>query len=135
MEKLIISPTVFTPSVILDHEEHFIEIEGESRPQDVREFYYPILEWMNDFSETLLGSDDNSKPVIANFNFNYFNSGSAKCILDICKILAKLRTDNIDASARWHYVKGDDDMLEAGMEMAQIVKLPFEFIESETNEI
>lgn len=135
MEKLIISPTVFTPSVILDHEEHFIEIEGESRPQDVREFYYPILEWMNDFSETLLGSDDNSKPVIANFNFNYFNSGSAKCILDICKILAKLRTDNIDATARWHYVKGDDDMLEAGMEMAQIVKLPFEFIESETNEI
>lgn len=131
MEKLIINPTVFTPGVILDHEEHSIEIEGESRPQDVREFYVPILEWMNDFSETLLRSDDDSKPVIANFNFNYFNSGSAKCILDICKILSKLRSDNIDVSARWHYVKGDDDMLEAGMEMAQIVKLPFEFIESE----
>lgn len=131
MEKLIINPTVFTPGVILDHEEHSIEIEGESRPQDVREFYVPILEWMNDFSETLLRSDDKSKPVIANFNFNYFNSGSAKCILDICKILAKLRSDNIDVSARWHYVKGDDDMLEAGMEMAQIVKLPFDFIESE----
>ncbi len=135
MEKLIISPTVFTPRVILDHEEHLIEIEGESRPQDVREFYYPILEWMNDFSEKLLNSDDNSKPVIASFNFNYFNSASAKCILDICKILAKLRSDNIDASARWHYVKGDDDMLEAGMEMAQIVKMPFEFIESENDEI
>jgi hypothetical protein len=135
MEKLIISPTVFTPRVILDHEEHFIVIEGESRPQDVREFYMPILEWMNDFSETVLTSDDNSKPVTANFNFNYFNSGSAKCILDICKILAKLRSDNIVVSARWHYVKGDDDMLEAGMEMAQIVKLPFEFIESENNEI
>ncbi len=135
MEKLIIDPTVFTPRVILDHEEHFIEIEGESRPRDVREFYYPILEWMNDFSEKLLNSDDNSKPVIASFNFNYFNSASAKCILDICKILAKLRSDNIDASARWHYVKGDDDMLEAGMEMAQIVKMPFEFIESENDEI
>jgi hypothetical protein len=135
MEKLIISPTVFTPKVILDHEEHFIEIEGESRPQDVREFYNPILEWMNDFSETLLRSDDSSKPVIASFNFNYFNSGSAKCILDLCKILARLRSDNIDASARWHYVKGDDDMLEAGMEMAQIVKLPFEFIETENDEI
>lgn len=135
MEKLIINPTVFTPRVILDHEEHFIEIEGESRPQDVREFYVPILDWMNDFSETLLRSDGKSKPVIANFNFNYFNSGSAKCILDICKILAKLRSDNIEASARWYYVKGDDDMLEAGMEMAQIVKLPFEFIESENDEI
>jgi len=135
MEKLIIDPTVFTPRVILDHEEHFIELAGESRPQDVREFYYPILEWMNDFSKALLRSDGSSKPVIASFNFNYFNSGSAKCILDICKILAKLRSENIDASARWHYVKGDDDMLEAGMEMAQIVKLPFEFIESVNDEI
>ena len=135
MEKLIIEPTVFTPRVILDHEEHFIELEGESRPQDVREFYYPILEWMDDFSEALLRSDGSSKPVIASFNFNYFNSASAKCILDICKILAKLRSDNIDASARWHYVKGDDDMLEAGMEMALIVKMPFEFIELEIDEI
>ncbi|MDF1560127.1 MAG: DUF1987 domain-containing protein [Bacteroidales bacterium] len=134
MEKLIINPTVFTPRVNLDHEEHFLEIEGESRPQDVREFYYPILDWMTDFSETLLSSDDNKKPVIFHFNFNYFNSGSAKCILDICKILARLRSQNINASARWYYVKDDDDMLEAGREMAQIVNLPFEFIESENNE-
>lgn len=131
MEKLIISPTVFTPRVILDHEEHFLEIEGESRPQDVREFYYPILDWLNDFSEFLLRSDDNSRPVMISFNFNYFNSGSAKCILDICKILARLHAQNIKASARWYYVKDDDDMLEAGREMAQIVDLPFEFIESE----
>ncbi|MDX9904376.1 MAG: DUF1987 domain-containing protein [Bacteroidales bacterium] len=131
MEKLIISPTVFTPRVILDHEEHFLEIEGESRPQDVREFYYPILDWLNDFSESLLRSDDNSKPVMINFNFNYFNSGSAKCILDICKILARLHAQNIKTYARWYYVKDDEDMLEAGREMAQIVDLPFEFIESE----
>jgi len=131
MEKLIISPTVFTPRVILDHEEHFLEIAGESRPQDVREFYYPILDWLNDFSDFLLRSDDNSKPVMISFNFNYFNSGSAKCILDICKVLARLHAQNIKASARWHYVKDDDDMLEAGREMAQIVDLPFEFIESE----
>lgn len=131
MEKLIINPTVFTPKVILDHEEHFLEIGGESRPQDVREFYFPIFEWMNDFSDKLLTSEDNTKPVIINFNFNYFNSGSAKCILDICKILARLRSREIEASARWYYITGDDDMLEAGREIARIVNLPFEFLESE----
>jgi hypothetical protein len=34
MEKLIISPTTFTPRVILDHEEYFLEIAGESRLLD-----------------------------------------------------------------------------------------------------
>jgi hypothetical protein len=109
----------------------FFEIAGESRPQDVREFYFPIIEWMDDLSEAMLRSDDNSRPVIFNFNFNYFNSGSAKCILDICKILARLKSQDLEASVRWHYVKGDEDMLEAGREMAQIVNLPFDFIESE----
>jgi len=131
MEKLIINPTVFTPKVILDHEEHFLEIGGESRPQDVREFYFPIFEWMNDFSDRLINSEESIKPVIINFKFNYFNSGSAKCILDICKILARLRSREIEASARWHYISGDDDMLEAGREIARIVNLPFEFLESE----
>ena len=131
MDKLIINPTVFTPKVILDHEKHLMEIVGESRPQDVREFYLPVVEWMNDYSQRLLDSDDIRDPVVINFNFNYFNSGSAKCILDICKILAKLRSREIDAFARWHYEKGDDDMLEAGREIARIVNLPFEFIESE----
>lgn len=131
MDKLIINPTVFTPRVILDHEEHFMEIVGESRPQDVREFYLPVVEWMNAYSQRLIESDDNRNPVIINFDFNYFNSGSAKCILDICKILAKLRSREIDTSARWHYVKGDDDMLEAGREISRIVNLPFEFIESD----
>lgn len=130
MDKLIINPTVFTPKVILDHEKHLMEIVGESRPQDVREFYLPVVEWMNDYSQRILDSDDSKDPVTINFNFNYFNSGSAKCILDICKILAKLRSHEVDASVRWHYVKGDDDMLEAGREIARIVNLPFEFIES-----
>lgn len=132
MEKLIINPTVFTPKVILDHEERFLEIGGESRPQDVHEFYGSIFEWMDDFSDRLIKAEDNTKPVIINFNFNYFNSGSAKCILDICKILARLRSREIDASARWHYAKGDDDMLEAGREISRIVNLPFKFIESDT---
>lgn len=131
MQKLIIGPTVFTPRVILDHEEHFLEIAGESRPQDVREFFGPVLEWMNDFSDSLVKAGSTEKPVVMNFNFDYFNSSSAKCILDICKILSRMRLNNVDASVKWYYVRGDIDMLEAGKEMSQIVKIPFEFVETE----
>lgn len=130
MEKLIISPTSFSPKVILNHEEHFLEIAGESRPQDVREFFGPILAWMNDFADLVL-SGKNKNPIIFNFNFDYFNSASAKCILDICKVLARLRSKEFDASVKWYYIKNDTDMLEAGIEMSQIIKIPFEFIELE----
>jgi hypothetical protein len=131
MKKLIIGPTVFTPRVILDHEEHFLEIAGESRPQDVREFFEPIIDWMNDFSDSMTRAGNSGKPVVMNFNFDYFNSSSAKCILDICKILSRMRSQEVDASVKWYYVKGDIDMLEAGKEMSQIVKIPFEFVETE----
>jgi hypothetical protein len=131
MKKLIIAPTAFTPRVILDHEEHFLEIAGESRPQDVREFFGPVIDWMNDFSGSLAKAGNTEKPVVMNFNFEYFNSSSAKFILDICKILSRMRSEEVDASVRWYYVRGDDDMLEAGKEMSQIVRIPFEFIEQE----
>jgi hypothetical protein len=85
---------------------------------------------MNDFSD-MVSSGKRKDPVIFNFNFNYFNSASAKCILDICKILARLRLKEIDASVRWYYVKNDTDILEAGVEMSQIVKIPFEYVELE----
>ena len=129
MDKLILSPTDFTPRVILDHEEHYLEISGESRPNDVREFYGPIIQWMSDFSESLKRSGNLRKPVISHLNFNYFNSASAKCILDICKILARIKSGGTDISVKWYYVMGDDDMKETGREMEMIVNLPFELIE------
>jgi len=129
MEKLMLSPTVFTPRVILDHEEHYLEISGESRPNDVREFFGPIIQWMNDYSESLQRSGNIRNPFVSHFNFNYFNSASAKCILDICKILARIKSEGTDISVKWYYVRGDDDMMETGREMGMIVNLPFELVE------
>ncbi len=129
MDKLVLNSTIFTPKVILDHEKHFIEISGESRPNDVREFYGPIIQWMNDFSESLPDTVENSKHVVSHFNFNYFNSASAKCILDICKVLARIRSKGTAVSVKWYYVRGDDDMMETGREMEMIVNIPFELIE------
>ncbi len=129
MDKLVLSPTVFTPRVILDHEEHYLEISGESRPNDVREFYGPIIQWMSDFSESLKRSGNLRKPVISHLNFNYFNSASAKCILDICKILARIKSEGTEISVKWYYVRGDDDMMETGREMETIVNIPFELVE------
>jgi len=130
MRKLIIEQTNYSPEVVLDPENNIYHISGESRPPDVREFYDQIISWLNDFSSYLNKADVKKDTVTFNFNFEYFNSSSAKLILDICKILAVLRKDGIDLAVNWHFEKEDVDMLEVGKEMSKIVKFPFDYVES-----
>ncbi|MCX6255829.1 MAG: SiaB family protein kinase [Bacteroidia bacterium] len=133
MRKLIIDQTPSSPKVILDPETKIYHISGESRPPDVREFYDQVLLWLDDFGLYLIKSDDKKDPVIFNFSFEYFNSSSGKLILDICKVLAGLRSKGINIIVNWHFEKDDIDMLEVGKEIARIVKFPFEFVESGVN--
>jgi len=131
MEKLIIDPTTFTPGVTLDHEKRVFEISGESRPQDSREFYGQIISWLNELDSHLNPSGNGNDEFVFNLNFDYFNSSSGKFILDICKIIARIRAREINASVRWYHEKYDNDMLEAGMEISQMVRFPFEYVETE----
>jgi len=131
MRKLIIEKTSITPKVVLDPEKNVFLIAGESRPHDVREFYGPILSWLEEYSNHLLKQEDIKEPFIFCLDFAYFNSSSAKMILDLCKYLVALSNKGINLQVKWFHEKGDGDMLEVGKEMSRIVKFPFEYIESE----
>jgi hypothetical protein len=131
MRKLIIEETPNSPKVILDPEMKIYQISGESRPPDVREFYDQILTWLDDFTIHLTKSDNKSEPIRFSFDFGYFNSSSGKLILDICKVLARLRAKEMDVIINWHYEKDDVDMLETGQEISRIIKFPFEYTETE----
>lgn len=133
MRKLIIDQTSFTPKVIFDPEKKIFQISGESRPPDVREFYDKVLSWLNEFRLHITGSEDKEDPIVFSFNFEYFNSSSAKLILDMCKVLASLRQKGVNITIEWHFEKEDIDMLEVGKEMSRIVKFPFEYVESGKN--
>jgi len=130
MRKLIIDQTSFTPKVIFDPEKKIFQISGESRPPDVREFYDKVLSWLNEFRLHITASDQKEDPIVFSFNFEYFNSSSAKLILDMCKVLASLSQKGVNITLEWYHEKEDIDMLEVGKEMSRIVKLPFKYVES-----
>lgn len=132
MEKLIIEPTLNSPRVILDPEKRIFEFSGESRPENVKSFFTPVLEWLEDYTEELSkkGSSNGKLPLEFHFNFEYFNSTSAKFILDIFKTLSKLNSRGREVDVKWHYEEDDEDMLEVGKEMSRMSKLPFEYVES-----
>jgi hypothetical protein len=128
MRKLIIEPTISSPRVVLDPEKQTFEISGESRPADVATFYEEIISWMNDYSNFVTRSHEYADPVTFNLDFEYFNSSSAKYILDFCKQISDVRAKGKTISVNWHYDDDDIDMLEVGREMSRMSKFPFEYI-------
>lgn len=128
MRKLVIDQTSSSPKVILDPEKRIFQISGESRPPDVGEFYGEIMDWLKDYSHHLSNSSDEKDPVVFSFDLEYFNSSSARYLLDFCKQIAQVQSKGKDVMVKWHYEDDDMDMLEVGREMSRMSKLPFEFI-------
>ena len=133
MEKLIIDATLNTPSVILDPEKNLFQFTGESRPENVRNFYIPVLEWLENYTSEVASQDKEKKSRVHEFHFNfeYFNSTSAKYILDLFKTLSNLHSEGINVLVYWHYEEDDEDMLEVGKEMSRMSRLNFEYIKTE----
>ncbi|MDT8402385.1 MAG: SiaB family protein kinase [Bacteroidales bacterium] len=126
MKKLFIEPTASSPEVMLDPDQKMFTLSGESRPPDVAAFYGEIIAWFDEYSSHLLSTVQEGEPVVINLDFVYFNSASAKYILDLCKMIAAVRSKGAEIIINWHYESDDTDMLEAGKEMSKIAKIPFE---------
>lgn len=123
MKKLFIKGTEDAPQVVLDPEEAKFELSGKSMPEDVSKFYQPILDWITEYVETVPGK------MVFDFKLIYFNTASSKLILDILLILEEMIEKKQEALVRWHYHIDDEDMLEAGEEYAEMVDVPFEYLE------
>ncbi len=122
MEIIKIDATDETPAVVLDAGSNVFEFSGKSLPEDVSTFYNPILEWLEEYSQS---PNENTKVV---FKLDYFNTASSKMILDILLKLEDLSAEGKDVLVSWHYAEDDEDMEEAGEEYSEIVDVPFEHI-------
>lgn len=137
MEPLIIQTGEITPGIIFDPNTNFYEITGESRPESVREFYQPVLDWLENYATELKSENtQEEKPsgIVINFKLEYFNSSSAKYFLDIIKsLISNFYSMGIDIKVHWHFEEGDEDMQEAGEELSHMVKFPFKYLPVKLN--
>ena len=86
-------------------------LKGRSIPENSIEFYKPLIEWLESYSES-----PNSTTVLS-VQLEYFNTSSSKCILDVFKKLEPISGSEI--TVKWHYEEDDEDMLEAGEDTIQ----------------
>lgn len=122
MELINIEATDETPKVILNPETHVFEFSGKSLPEDVTQFYNPLMEWL----ESYQGNPGEATKAI--FKMDYFNTASSKLILDILMLLEEIHEETDGVVVEWHFREDDEDMEEAGEEYADIVDVPFEAI-------
>lgn len=130
MKALDIQSTSHSPQISFDPGSKKFEIKGESRPENASNFYKPILEWVKDIETAFENNEIQvDGPLEFDFCFDYFNSTSAKFILDFCKKLGQVHSKGLEMKVRWIYEEDDEDMLEVGEEMARMAKMPFEYVE------
>lgn len=128
MEALKLELTDNTPKIVLDHTKHELEFEGDSRPEDVQKFFQPVMDWLNDYEGYVQSAGEVT--LNANFKLEYFNSSSAKYIMDIILKLGKIaEAGNVTLNINWYYDEMDEDMLDAGEEFEDMLDVEFNFVE------
>jgi len=131
MKTINIASTEKSPKVLFDPKKYIFEMEGNSRPENVRDFFYPIIDTLREFFDEI-GPDkkytDNETAFNFNFKLEYFNSASAKFISDILVIIKNGNDKGLNMKVNWYFDDGDDDMKEVGEDFSEMITFPFSFI-------
>jgi len=128
MKKLNIAATEKSPKIIFDPEEGLYEMEGNSRPENVRDFYYPIIDTLRDFFDDFVKQEKKDKSFRFNFKLDYFNSSSAKFISDILVVVKTYSEKGVNIKIYWYFEDGDEDMKEVGEDFSDMISHPFNYI-------
>lgn len=120
--RLVIEEERHTPRIIIDPAKNVFEITGKSFPEDSKQFYKQVFDWLENNSSAL--------PSNIDFKFNLFYLSSSS-IIAIKQLLLKLKEysrNGVDVRILWHYDSDDDDIRKTGEDYVKITDLDFRFI-------
>lgn len=123
MDALKIEGTDDTPEVNFDPSSNCFKISGRSLPEDVKVFFQPIFDWLDQY----LSSPNET--TLFEFELEYFNTASSKMILDTLMKIEDAYNNGKDVKILWIYDEEDEDMEEAGEEYSELIEVPFEMKE------
>jgi hypothetical protein len=114
MDPITIPKTSRTPQIDFDFESNRFVISGESYPEDVSTFYGPLLQTITDFLSGLGNAE-----VSFRFELIYFNSSTAKIVMELFEALEAAALSGNQVVITWVYEAGDDNIKELGEELAE----------------
>jgi hypothetical protein len=119
LEPLKIEGAMKTPEIIFDNHSGVFTIKGMSYPEYGKEFYMPILQWLDQYAL------NPKTETIVNIQFKYFNTSSAKSILALLQKLNEIRSSGNQVVVNWYYEKNDEQMVQDGENYSILLDFPF----------
>lgn len=125
MDRFKSEATSNTPFIDFILQEGTLEIKGRSIPENSFAFYQPLTEALSIYAKS--PKERTTLTVV----LEYFNTSSAKCLLDFFKALEQLHGKSTNVTIKWGYQEEDENILEAGKEYQSMLKLNFELMQVE----
>ncbi len=126
MERIQIAATEKSPKVDFNPETGAMLFEGRSLVEDSESFFLPLVEWIMKYTE------NPCKGSVVDFKFEYFNTSCSKWLITITKQLKVLYDKDPSTVVNWYYE--DDDVLEYGEVICDLVDMPVNLINVEVEE-
>jgi hypothetical protein len=123
LERFFVEATPKSPR--MEFKKGVLSIEGYSKMEDAEEFYKPLLDCIEEYSE------NPEKLTQVNLKFEYIGCGSSKLLLDVFKKIESIYKSKNEVVVNWYHEEDDESMLEAGEDYAHIIRVPFRFVSYE----
>lgn len=124
MDKIFIEATARTPRFDFDPAARTLLLSGESYPEDPTKFFAEPLSKVLEFLRST-----HEGPVHFTFHLTYFNSSSAKVLMDLFGALEECAQSGNEVLVEWQHADDDDNMRELGEEFAEeLVQAKFKMV-------
>ncbi len=118
-------PEGLKPGITLDVDNGIFEVYGKSCPENVVEFYQPVMDWLDEYKGHALDK------TVFEFRLQYYNTASSKVLFIIMQKLESVYETGKEVLIRWIYPEDDEALEEAGEEYDDLIDVPFELIPTE----
>ena len=113
MDRIQLAATDRSPQVDFDFASGHLSLRGESYPEDAAAFFGPLLQALRAHL-----ADQSRAPIVFEVGLAYFNSSSAKALMNLFMPLEDAAEEGRSVTVRWHFVDGDETIEEAGEDFA-----------------
>ena len=125
MENTFIPALERSPEVDFRFQENRLSLRGEAYPEDAAAFFGPLLKLLTDYCETIRGQE-----LQVEFRLDYFNTSSAKALMNMIQILENAVRTGTQVTLRWCFQKDDEVMREFGEDFSrELQHVDFQLVE------
>ena len=123
MTEIRLAATKSTPTVVAtidpNTSQGFLEMRGDSYPENSFEFFTPIFNWV----EELLSQSDATLRM--ELHLLYLNTSSVKAMMDVFDLLEDAHEEGKKVSVAWYYDHDNERIAELAEEFKEDCSFPF----------